>query len=451
MERTEATGEMPPIAGALDAAVARLPEDYRTAVLLRFYRGLDVGEISRELGISDAAARKRVERGIGHLRRWLGVDASPEGLATAAIIGKPAHLSSIVANVTQGALQGGSASAAATAKGAAAMIAAAHIKIAIAVALVVLAICTGAVALIWENYAAMPLPANQQSPAPLKAKQAVSLPIPLTPEQQAIQQTYWLKDGESVRWVKPPFIKERALIYLKQGFTPANGWTHPLGGLFLDYHKEHMSFSAMYPREGNWMTVRGVVTDTLNLSFESQNVMGDQKILNMAMPGDIVQDRLLGQAALIKGLEKVVADAVGTPVTIEFRQVQRPTIVFWGKWKFGGFNGMQPIIDLNWKNIGGRNWPAEDERSYSDGLASRLGDWLDEPVVIEAQERHLHWHYYEYSEFNPRANIDVTLDPAIEKPTHDVKRLCDHIAEQTGLSWHEEPRSWKTLVVERVK
>ncbi|WP_035608646.1 RNA polymerase sigma factor [Haloferula sp. BvORR071] len=52
----------------LDEALAGLPDKYREALLLRFYRSLGVREIGETLGISTDAAQKRIDRATSRLR-----------------------------------------------------------------------------------------------------------------------------------------------------------------------------------------------------------------------------------------------------------------------------------------------------------------------------------------------------------------------------------------------
>jgi RNA polymerase sigma-70 factor (ECF subfamily) len=53
---------------ALEAALASLPEHYRSAVVLRDVYGFSIEEIARRLKISQTAAKVRVHRGRKHLR-----------------------------------------------------------------------------------------------------------------------------------------------------------------------------------------------------------------------------------------------------------------------------------------------------------------------------------------------------------------------------------------------
>ena len=47
---------------ALEAALSRLPEQHRTAVVLRDVYGMNIEEIAKQLGISETAAKVRVHR-----------------------------------------------------------------------------------------------------------------------------------------------------------------------------------------------------------------------------------------------------------------------------------------------------------------------------------------------------------------------------------------------------
>ena len=63
-------------AEAVVEAVARMPLDYREALVLRVFQELSYAQIGKALGISDNLARWRVHRG----RLWLRSALEPEGL-----------------------------------------------------------------------------------------------------------------------------------------------------------------------------------------------------------------------------------------------------------------------------------------------------------------------------------------------------------------------------------
>ena len=71
----------------LDEALATLPDKYREALLLRFYRSLGVREIGETLGISTDAAQKRVDRATQRLRDKLARLGCPvAGTSLAALL-----------------------------------------------------------------------------------------------------------------------------------------------------------------------------------------------------------------------------------------------------------------------------------------------------------------------------------------------------------------------------
>ena len=99
----------------LDEAVDQLRERDRHAVLLRFFKGLSHLEVGRELGLSEDAAKKRVERAVDNLRGHFarrGVVLSAGSLAGVmganSVQAAPAGLAG---RVTGASLAGGSQSA----------------------------------------------------------------------------------------------------------------------------------------------------------------------------------------------------------------------------------------------------------------------------------------------------------------------------------------------------
>ena len=69
---------------AIDAAIDRLPADERAVVVLRFFEELDHDAIGRRLGISEAAARKRLSRGLARLQKSMAAPAGSLSVAAPA-------------------------------------------------------------------------------------------------------------------------------------------------------------------------------------------------------------------------------------------------------------------------------------------------------------------------------------------------------------------------------
>ncbi|HEY1111763.1 MAG TPA: sigma-70 family RNA polymerase sigma factor, partial [Opitutaceae bacterium] len=101
----------------LDSALDRLGAQEREAVLERFFRGRSFGEIGASLGLSEEAARKRVDRAVGKLRDLLrphGIASTSAALATV-LLSQPVSAAPVglLGSVTSAALSSGSAAAAA--------------------------------------------------------------------------------------------------------------------------------------------------------------------------------------------------------------------------------------------------------------------------------------------------------------------------------------------------
>jgi len=108
----------PQIAPLLDAAIAGLGEQDRSAVVLRFFQGKSLAEIGVALGASEDAAKKRVNRAVEKLQRFFSrqgvnstADAIAGSIATHSVIVAPAALASAA---TATALAKGSTASAST-------------------------------------------------------------------------------------------------------------------------------------------------------------------------------------------------------------------------------------------------------------------------------------------------------------------------------------------------
>lgn len=88
------------LAPALDELVARLRDDDRRAVLLRFYQRKSMAEVGAALGVSEDAAKKRVAKAVERLRALFAHRGlAPGGLA----LSTPALAATLLANTTHAA------------------------------------------------------------------------------------------------------------------------------------------------------------------------------------------------------------------------------------------------------------------------------------------------------------------------------------------------------------
>ena len=91
----------------VENAVEKLGPDDRTLIVLRFYQGMALADVGAELGISQDAARKRVDRALKRLRHRLGRDeqyATVLGPLLAAVAGggsPPARPSQTITSINR--------------------------------------------------------------------------------------------------------------------------------------------------------------------------------------------------------------------------------------------------------------------------------------------------------------------------------------------------------------
>ena len=135
----------------LDDALARLSEAERSSVVMRFLQGRSFADVGQALGISDEAARKRVERAIEKLRSVLckqGVAPSIGGLAITLAAHQASPAPASLAIQAAGVISSHSAGAASVAKGVVWTMSIAKAQVAIVTILVSLAVVGGGVTVI---------------------------------------------------------------------------------------------------------------------------------------------------------------------------------------------------------------------------------------------------------------------------------------------------------------
>ena len=206
-ERVEAAEEpaWEMYAPVVDEAMSRLGEAERSAVALRYLRGLSLREVGEAMGVSEEAARKRVDRGIVNLRRLLAkkvavpaVAGLAAALGASAVEAAPAGLAEAAIAAMSG---GGTVSAGIIAKGAIKMMAWAKLKM----AAMILA-SAGAVSGVGTSY--VMIARNMTDPGPGAEAQtptvAASLPAsPTTVEFDGLYEKAPPSGADLVRQVGP--------------------------------------------------------------------------------------------------------------------------------------------------------------------------------------------------------------------------------------------------------
>jgi RNA polymerase sigma factor (sigma-70 family) len=420
LERPASCAPSPPLADDLDAAVARLSEGDRTAILLRFYQGMNFGAMARTLGVSDETAKKRVTRAVVRLRKRLAADVSEGSLTTASTFGAPLAMASLSAQVSHVALSvaGGApvpAGVGAALKGAVYLMAMTKAKIVAAVAIIALLIGTAGTAVVWVAVASKP-----------PAEVAVVMPPSSTKPLSSLEQVYGLRTNELIRVVPPPFVKVREEVYKPWGFIKA-----PQAMVVFWYGgKARIRAAATYAGTVQVFRFSIQFLASCILHVSSQDIEGDVDPVNTRIPGDFVYDARANAEQLSGSLEKIISNATGYTVTLTFRWVKRPVIVFRGKWRSGP-GKIQVYGDKLDGNTEGNNGPGPVSL-----LADEIGTLLGKSVSIEATDvpGRVDWHINDAGAQPPDSNL-----------------VCQHIQQQTGLTWTVETRFVKRLFIERQK
>lgn len=224
MRREAVEAKWDDVAPELDAAVRKLGKSDREALLLRFYEQRPLAEVGNALGISEEAARMRVQRAVEKLRGILGkkgVTGTTAGLS-AVLVGNvvgqmPEGLvEKIVSTVGSG---GGSTLVAAIARGAMNMMAMAKVKVAAVMLAGALLVSGGAIVLSGQM-ASGPTPATSAMHASTLPTEVLSLLASATRASQWIEWSSFQTETKTTDTTLPdttPFVVKARQYRMSDG------------------------------------------------------------------------------------------------------------------------------------------------------------------------------------------------------------------------------------------
>jgi len=414
------------LANELDQAVAKISETDRAIVLLRFYREQSLAQIARILGITEAAARKRLSRAIDSLRRLLRGNVSSDILSMAALQGLNQCRPDLIQSISIKALGAKSAAvhSLSSIKGAAYLMSTAKTKV-VAIALVLMLgltvpVVVGTRVVRWLT-AAPEIQGNKDSSTDtsrpdIDLSKVYSLPTHqiveylLDPPSQA-RQDFFDKLAATGVVGNSQFPPEAMMIEFKNGQLAQWTW---------DFEKPFsLREVAQYLLEIYPPQVEGTRTEEL-------------------IPGDFLFAADSTVEERRAALQKILQDNLGEPITLTFRRVQREVLVLQGRWHYVPAasprtkSWIAPTLEIYAQAINkiAVNAGAGDAKRFAGDLGGHLG----KQVIIEASgmPTNLFWAYDEPS----MAKADVAL-------------ILNHITEQTGLSWEPQSRMVERLFIER--
>jgi hypothetical protein len=423
-EPTSHDGELTDL---LDGAVTQLPKTDRTAVILRFYQGLSFEEMARTLEVSEAAARKRVARGIERLRQRLGVCITESALFAVVAHGLsecPAELSRSASVAALSAHAAANASAMASpAKGIGYLMASANTKVAISLAGIILAISVGAVMLSLQWF-----PTSQEQTASRPSPASTRIP----PGDAGSGDLYVLRGDEALRRLANPQTAARRTLFAKLAATGLAG-DRPAPAVALI-----IGFKGTSLQEWSWDFNNDFTLSFLLeylLRFYPQQVEGDYAA--MPIPGDFVFDVNASTDPRRLALQKILQDELREPIALTERAVLRNVIVLHGKWRFTpsssprAKNNIAPDIEFYEHKINPN--PTNAGAGDSSRFAGELGKYIGRQVIVEAA--------------NIPSGLFWSLNDTSEEQ-HDAQLVLDHVKEQTNLAWDEEARTVERIFIE---
>lgn len=375
----------------LDAALASLSNRNRQALLLRFFEGASMQGISQRLCISEDAAKQRVSRSMEQLRiilhrRGVVMPAAvlPQILASQANLPPVAGL----VHSTLAALQSS------VPKGVVITMAASKVKAAVAAG-VVLALLGGGTAVAWKA-------AGHATPRTI-----VIDAHPAAGDWMArFNQVYGLSADQQVKYIPPPFIPERNLIW---------------------HYDNNESLTVEY--SGASIQWRGG-TLASNLGWVLSNVAGIQPSeldasvpRSMPLEGDWSVRKGAPVEQIVKVIAAVVSQKLGRTVHFERRNVIRDTIIVRGTYHFVPLAGKP-----------------------DDGVIDLIGD----PPPFKVPSRISHITLGELltgmSDVNGLAILDETGQSKLKVTVADhptwgkPESILHNVAAQTSLRFEHEPR-----------
>jgi len=450
---------------ALDEEINRLPGRYRAPVVLCCLEGKTRDEAAHCLGVPLVRVKHLLEEGRKRLsqrlaRRGLSFSLA---LATATLPGTvsaipPANvltlgrLAAIVAGGAGGAQAVRPEVATLFHQGARVMFLS-QLRIALAVVSTACLVAAGAAGVAYRSVARAEggkppgAAARSESPAPgvgLEPKEADPEDTPAAKRKKALEElkkSYALKDGEDLKAVKVPFPDAR-FAYQSIMHNRPYGPDDP-SGLLFHWNKGQLRdegglYGAVFDVRKALSTVAGV---------QREEIEGADELLKTRVEADFVVRPGLSTEQVAAEMEKVLQRDFGLSVKLSVQQLERTVYVASGKYRFtpvkGGAKNRLEVYakDLGHPDDGGGGSGHFDE--FLKGAGGFIRKRIVAGTIEGAPKGALEWHYNVADVYDIRSKR-----PGVWDAWHDPAGVLKHLAEQTGLTFKEESRKVRVLMVE---
>jgi RNA polymerase sigma factor (sigma-70 family) len=418
----------------LDVGIAQLGQSDQAAVVLRFLRGQSFREVGEALGVSEDSARKRVDRALERLRKYLLRSGVPStcgaGALGALLIGRAVQPApaAIVAHASQAAA---SASVSSLPLSLAAMTPAAKAVIGFAAAAVIF--CGGTAVYIARTQRTSPV-ATVASPVAAPASADQSTTASPADWQENFNSVYQLDDNQIVKHISPPFIPERQGFFDDEAMrrnrpTGEYSWAvfvvRAGGALHDDYSAGGSTSGFPGPSLAQLVQIMPQIASRSAMNgppatrrqFHSWQVNTSPRLSDVKIPGDWIMRYDADPIDLVTGIVQQSAQDLHRTLSVRHIQVATDVIVVSGQ--TSGSATLQ----------------------YPLGAGSGDGDLKFALDSILTPATGLRF-WFDFTGSDPRVEFDFSAPLDLDQ-TADQRRkgLLDLLAARTGLTFTPEIRS----------
>jgi RNA polymerase sigma factor (sigma-70 family) len=406
----------------LDAALARLREADRRAVILRFLQRLTLREVGASLGVSEDAAKQRISRALGRLRAILsaGGITSPSLASLSALVAENAARAASPALTQQVTFVASSPAAPALAKSTLHALTFARLKPIAAAILLTLAGITTSVLILQAVTGQAPPPAPTVNSAPAARPRTTSPATQPADWQSSFNAAYALAPGQTLKRIPPPPIAARQRLFdqLDRGrksFDPRAAY------LFVWNDKGLQNIRGpLGPHTLQLLLSYGLDIPTYSLdlpdALRTMRLSGDWVVRQGAAEGDKLAD-----------LARIVERDWNLKITFTRQMIEREVLVAKGRFKPG--DAKRPsTIDLF---TNARPTTTDHVEGDLASLLRTAGELVGLIILDEnpAENPKVNWR------FGKGVLPNTPLGP------EDAALLLEHLSDQTGIEFKREIRS----------
>ncbi len=238
---------------------------------------------------------------------------------------------------------------------------------------------------------------------------------------------YRLKDGENIRYIKPPFIPERLTYYRTSNPEQAKAIPSGPDNLKLEQDGDQLKWASM---EFGGGSKRRSLQEVLKgeVGFRDYELNAPAALLKLNLPGDWTIRKDTPREKLLKALEPVISKATGHKMHFVKQSVERDVTVAHGTMK-GDFYGDKHLQIYAEKNSGNSGLGFGDPTNFLGDIGERLGTYM----ICEAQADNTAGFYFDRYPDSDSTKMGNRREELTDK-------VLKNITDQTGLTFTHEKR-----------